>query len=451
MARAPSVQAGLAVGREARALRRLQAHHAFAAKHARIICTISRRGVCFIMLLTVSKRVEFSASRRLFAPKFSAEENRKLFGEESTARYGTGRNYVAYFVFSGQPDTTTGMLINISEIKERAGEIIHHRYDHRFLNEDNPAFRDRVPTAENICRQLLDDVAPLFDGNPARLVAVHLRETPERSATAYAGGPIEANYWFDFSATRRTISPHLSASENERLFGISTGEHGHNYRARLTLRADSTPPEPALGTHEEISSLICLFRTQLDHKNLNRAVDALRGKPITTESLARFILQSGSGKVPLSRVRLHERDDFFAETWIDSGMFLGMREVFSAAHRLHVPSFSDRLNAELFGKCNNPRGHGHRYVAEATIGGEYDERSGALANFEELRNALGRALAPWRDKHLDLETEEFRDQPSTGENIVRALWPKLDNALQQRLVRLRLWETANNRFTLRRV
>ena len=451
MARAPSVQAGLAVGREARALRRLQAHHAFAAKHARIICTISRLGVCFIMLLTVSKRVEFSASRRLFAPKFSAEENRKLFGEESTARYGTGRNYVAYFVFSGQPDTTTGMLINISEIKERAGEIIHHRYDHGFLNEDNPAFRDKVPTAENICRQLLDDVAPLFDGNPARLVAVHLRETPERSATAYAGGPIEANYWFDFSATRRTISPHLSASENERLFGISTGEHGHNYRARLTLRADSTPPEPALGTHEEISSLICLFRTQLDHKNLNRAVDALRGKPITTESLARFILQSGSGKVPLSRVRLHERDDFFAETWIDSGMFLGMREVFSAAHRLHVPSFSDRLNAELFGKCNNPRGHGHRYVAEATIGGEYDERSGALANFEELRNALGRALAPWRDKHLDLETEEFRDQPSTGENIVRALWPKLDNALQQRLVRLRLWETANNRFTLRRV
>src|SRR5437868_14688930 len=350
------------------------------------------------MLLTVSKRVEFSASRRLFAPKFSAEENRKLFGEESTARYGTGRNYVAYFVFSGQPDTTTGMLINISEIKERAGEIIHHRYDHRFLNEDNPAFRDRVPTAENICRQLLDDVAPLFDGNPARLVAVHLRETPERSATAYAGGPIEANYWFDFSATRRTISPHLSASENETIFGISTGEHGHNYRARLTLRADSTPPEPALGTHEEISSLICLFRTQLDHKNLNRAVDALRGKPITTESLARFILQSGSGKVPLSRVRLHERDDFFAETWIDSGMFLGMREVFSDAHRLHVPSFSYRLDAEVFGKCNNPRGHGHRYVAEATIGGEYDERSGALANFEELRNALRQAIAPWRDR-----------------------------------------------------
>src|SRR5256886_3053927 len=402
------------------------------------------------MLLTVSKRVEFSASRRLFVPNFSAEENRKLFGEESSACYGTGRNYVAYFVFTGQPDSITGMLINISEIKERAGEIIHDHYDHRFLNEDNPAFRDKVPTAENICRQLLDDVAPLFDGNPARLVAVHLRETPERSATAYTDGAIEANYWFDFSAARRTISPHLSASENEKLFGVSTGEHGHNYRARLTLRADSTPPEPALGRQEEISGLIRSQRTQLDHKNLNRDVDALRGKPITTESLARFILQNGSGKVPLSRIRLHERDDFFAEAWRDGGMFLGVREAFSAAHRLHVPSFSDALNAELFGKCNNPRGHGHRYVAEATIGGEYDRRSAALANFEELHNALGRALAPLRDQDPDLEPEEFRDQPSAGGNIVRALWPKLDTTLQQRLVRLCLWETANNRFTLRR-
>ncbi len=403
------------------------------------------------MLLTVSKRVEFSASRRLFAPKFSAEENHKLFGEESSARYGTGRNYVAYFVFSGQPETTTGMLINISEIKERAGQIIHDRYDHRFLNEDNPAFDEKVPTAENVCRQLFDDVAPLFGRDPAKLVAVHLRETPERSATAYADGAIEANYWFDFSAARRTISPHLSALENEKLFGASTGEHGHNYRTRLTLRADSVAPEAALGTQEEISSLIQSLRTQLDHKNLNRDVDALTGKPVTTESLSRYILQSGSNKLPLSRVRLHERGDFFAEAWSSGGMFLGMRETFSAAHRLHVPSFSDTQNAELFGKCNNPRGHGHRYVAEATIAGEYDERSGALANFEELRNALGQALAPWRDKHLDLETEEFRDKPSTGENIVRALWPKIDNALQQRLVRLRLWETANNRFTLRRV
>src|SRR5438105_13388346 len=113
------------------------------------------------MLLTVSKRVEFSASRRLFSPKFSAEENRRLFGPESAARYGTGRNYVAYFVFSGQPDPTTGMLINISEIKERAGRIVDEEFDHTFLNQDNPVFRKVPPTPENIAAELQRKVAPL--------------------------------------------------------------------------------------------------------------------------------------------------------------------------------------------------------------------------------------------------------------------------------------------------
>ncbi len=67
-----------------------------------------------------------------------------------------------------------------------------------------------------------------------------------------------------------------------------------------------------------------------------------------------------------------------------------------------------------------------------------------------LAEALAGALEPWQDKHLDLETDEFRETPSTGENIVRALWRRLDPPLDARLARLRLWETPNNRFTLRR-
>ncbi len=69
------------------------------------------------------------------------EENLAAFGPETEARYGSGRNYVAYFVFTGPVDPATGMLINISEIKERAGKILRERFDHKFLNEDNPAFR----------------------------------------------------------------------------------------------------------------------------------------------------------------------------------------------------------------------------------------------------------------------------------------------------------------------
>src|SRR5689334_9110554 len=102
------------------------------------------------MLLTVSKRLEFSASRRLFFPHWSEAENLAAFGSESAARYGTGRNYVAYFVFSGAINPANGMLVNISEIKARVEEVLHAGFDHKFLNEDHSVFRDLPPTAENI-------------------------------------------------------------------------------------------------------------------------------------------------------------------------------------------------------------------------------------------------------------------------------------------------------------
>ena len=400
------------------------------------------------MLLTVSKRLEFSASRRLFISRWSETENVAAFGEESRAKHGTGRNYVAYCIFSGRVDPETGMLINISEIKRRAGEIVDNQFDHKFLNEDNPAFRELSPTAENIARQLFNDVAPLFNDVDAKLVAVHLIETPDRSATFYADGACDANYWFEFSAARQTMSPNLSAAENERLFGKAAGIHGHNHRARLSFRKEKS--EGLIVPQQDVDLCIKSFRDEFDHRFLNEQ-PSLKDRPITTESLAIYIRERVSASLPIHRLRLHERDDFFAEVWPEKNVFLGMQMRFSAAHRLHVPSFSDEKNEELFGKCDNPRGHGHLYLAEATIGGNYDERSGTLYDFVAFQNAMQESLAPWQDRHLDLETEDFRKISSTGENIVRALWPKIDNRVSHQLVRLRLWETKNNRFTLRRV
>ena len=402
------------------------------------------------MLLTVSKRLEFSASRRLHVSDWSSAENLDAFGLETNARYGSGRNYAAYFVFAGPVDPTTGMLINISEIKERAGKIVRERFDHKFLNEDNSSFRDVSPTVENIARQLCIDVAPLFSDVEAQLLACHLTESPERSATYYSNGACEANYWFEFSAARKTMSPHLNAEENARLFGESVSIHGHNYRARLTFREERFDGKRPLVRFDAIAACLRALRTELDHHYLNEDVIGLKDRPITTESLAKYIYERVNTMIPLQRVRLHERDDFFAEAWDGNAIFLGLQVPFQAAHRLHAATLSDTQNARLYGKCNNLLGHGHRYLTETTIGGEYNARSGTLYDFLALLKAIEESLEPWRDRHLDLETKDFRDAPSTGENIVRALWPRIDNRLNQQLVRLRLRETANNRFTLRR-
>jgi 6-pyruvoyltetrahydropterin/6-carboxytetrahydropterin synthase len=404
------------------------------------------------MLLTVSKRLEFSASRRLHLDTWSDSENLAVFGPETKALHGSGRNYTAYFVFTGPVDPVTGMLINISEIKDRAGKIVRQQFDHKFLNEDNPSFRGVPPTAENIVRQLYVDVAPLFSDDVAKLVACHLTESSERSATFYSNGACEVNYWFEFSAARKTMSPRLSAEENARLFGPAASIHGHNYRARLTYRLPKafSAQDLPLVRYDAIDSCSHALQDELDHRYLNEDVAGLADHPITTESLAEYIYQRASSMTPLDRVRLHERADFFAEVWKNSAVFLGMQMGFHAAHRLRAATLSEAENARLYGKCNNPLGHGHGYLTETTIGGDYDARSGTLYDFVALRKTIQESLDPWQDRHLDVETEDFRDAPSTGENIVRALWPKIDNRLNQQLVRLRLWETANNRFTLRR-
>jgi 6-pyruvoyltetrahydropterin/6-carboxytetrahydropterin synthase len=403
------------------------------------------------MFLTVSKRLEFSASRRLFVPRWTDTENAVAFGPETEAIHGTGRNYIAYFVFTGPVNPGNGMLINISEIKERAGKIVHDHFDHKFLNEDNPAFHERPPTAENICRQLYLDVAPLFSDVEAKLAACHLTESPQRSATFYSDGAAEGNYWFEFSAARQTMSPHLGDEENRRLFGEAASIHGHNYRARLTFRAETGPGESPLVRFDKIDNCIKSLQSELDHRHLNKEVAGLKNRPITTESLAGYIYERVNALLPLHRVRLHERHDFFADVWDDESVFLGMQMPFSAAHRLQAAALSDSENAKLYGRCNNPLGHGHGYLTETTIGGAYDKRSGTLYDFLALKNAIEESLRPWQNRHLDFDTDDFRETPSTGENIVRALWSKIDNRLNHQLVRLRLWETANNRFTLRRL
>ncbi len=398
------------------------------------------------MLLTVSKRLEFSASRRLFVREWSDAENQRAFGAETSARYGTGRNYVAWFVFVGAVDPATGMLMNISEIKQRAGAVIDDRYDHRFLNEDNPAFTEVVPTVDHVAQQLVRDVAPLFRGSGAELSAVHLEETPQRSATAYANGTAETNFEFRFSAARQTMSPHLSDAENQKLFGKAASPfgHGHDYRARLTTCSDTSVPE------SQLTDSIAGLHAELDHRNLNVEVPGLTNLPKTTEVLARYIFQRAAASLPLTRVRLYERADFFAEYDSAGRHLLGMQAPFSAVHRLQSYARSPEENARMYGKCNNPRGHGHLYVSEATIGGELDERSGTLFNFVDLQEAMEKSVADWDNRHLDLETPEFRKRPSTGENIVQTLFAKLDPLVGGRLERLRLWETANNRFTLRK-
>jgi len=404
------------------------------------------------MYLTISKRFEISASAHLGVPGWSDNRNEAAFGPASRARHGCGFNYVVDFVFDGPVDFQTGMLINVVIIKDRIKPLLDGRYDHRFLNRDCESLRGRVPTAENLARLWLDETRPLFGDVDAQPVVCHVQDSLTSEATAYADGRVERHYWLSFSAARRTISPHLSDSENSELFGAAASEagHGHNYRLRMTLDGVPDPASGLLAEHAPLAAAFESLRTELDHKNLNVEVPALNGLPITTETLAWFVFERLARTLPVNRVRLHELPEFFAEYDRAGKHRLGIAQSFHAAHRLHSPALNDERNLDIYGKCNNPLGHGHEYVVETTLGGRFDERSGTLYDFAKFNEALESALRPWAYKHLDVDTDDFKDAPSTGENIVTKLWPRMNGLVDNRLTRLRLWETPNNRFTLRR-
>ncbi len=404
------------------------------------------------MYLTISKRFEFSASSRLHQAAWDDLQNQLAYGLASTGEHGHGYNYVAVFVFRGPVDGQTGMMLNVADIKKRVGQLIDEKYDHKFLNLDTAPFSEKVPTPENLARQLLSEAAPLFKGEPAMPVACHLQDTFRSAATAYTDGRVERDLWVEFSAARRTFSPNLSDDENRALFGpaAAASGHGHNYRLRVTLAGEVDSESGLIAPFGVTNNALRSIRKEFDHKNINTEVRGMKDLPVTTESLARYIREKLDVDLPVSRVKLYELPGFFAEYTHDERCLLGVSRRFHAAHRLHSPKLSDGKNLEVFGICNNPSGHGHEYKVEATIGGKYNTVVGALYDFVAFTNALKESLKPWNFKHLDLDTNDFENAPSTGENIVACLWPRLDDRLDNKLHRLRLWETPNNRFTLRK-
>ncbi|MBU0983402.1 MAG: 6-carboxytetrahydropterin synthase [candidate division Zixibacteria bacterium] len=404
------------------------------------------------MYLTISKRFEISSSARVFRAGWSDDRNLAVYGPACRGEFGHGYNYVARFVFHGPVDPATGMVMNVTIIKARIAGVLNARYDHKFLNRDTSPFADIVPTPENVAVHMLRDVTSLFDDQAAHPVACELHDAFGSGATAYADGRVERRHLLEFSAARRTCSPHLSDEENDRLFGIAARKsgHGHNYALWVTLAGDVDDTSGVIVPHHEVTGALQSLHHELDHRNLNTDCPGLTGLPITTESLTRYAVGRLRTSLPVKRVRLYEMRSLFAECDAENAVRLGTECLFHAAHRLHSPRLSAAQNIDIYDKCNNPAGHGHEYRVEPLIGGDYDDVSGTLYDFVEFRDAVARSIEPWTYRHLDMDTDDFKESPSTGENIVSVLWPRLDTLVAGRLVRLRLWETPNNRFTLAR-
>jgi 6-pyruvoyltetrahydropterin/6-carboxytetrahydropterin synthase len=124
-------------------------------------------------------------------------------------------------------------------------------------------------------------------------------------------------------------------------------------------------------------------------------------------------------------------------------VYLTRKCEFSAAHYYHNPDFSPEENQRLFGKCNNPNGHGHNYTLEVTVKGQVDPRSGFVVDLKELKDVLEREVLSALDhRFLNKEVPEFRDRIPTTENLAISIWQRLQAKLSvAQLHRVRVYET----------
>lgn len=130
----------------------------------------------------LGRRYRFAASHRLHTAKLSEEENQRVYGKCSNP-YGHGHNYVLEIILAGDVGASTGMIANLAELDAFVKREVIEPFDHKSLNEDVPAFREVVPTTENLCIEIYRRLKK-FPG--ARLERVRIQETSNNSFE-YAG------------------------------------------------------------------------------------------------------------------------------------------------------------------------------------------------------------------------------------------------------------------------
>lgn len=137
-------------------------------------------------------------------------------------------------------------------------------------------------------------------------------------------------------------------------------------------------------------------------------------------------------------------------------MTLTRRYRFSASHRLHSASLSEPENARVYGKCNNPFGHGHDYVLDVSVRGPLDHETGRIVDLETLDGLVRReVLDVFEHKNLNIDVPAFASAVPTTENIVLEIrrrlagqWARAFPEGAPSLDKVRIQETRRNIFEL---
>lgn len=135
--------------------------------------------------VTITRLARFSAAHRLHNPALSDEENRRTFGKCNSPNYH-GHNYTLEVTIAGQPDASTGYVMDFGDLDRIVDDACINDLDHKNLDLDVPWLSGIRSTAENIVVSCWGRLAPALNVNGARLSHLRLWET-ENNYVDYDG------------------------------------------------------------------------------------------------------------------------------------------------------------------------------------------------------------------------------------------------------------------------
>ena len=261
----------------------------------------------------------------------------------------------------------------------------------------------------------------------------------------------------EFSASHRYHNPAWSDERNKAVFGKCNNPHGHghNYLLEVTVAGAVDPVTGMVVNLYDLKTVLEQVLVEFDHKNLQEDTPYFTGRIPTTENLAVVLWDRIAEQLHVAQLvalRLFEEEDLSVDyqgrrAGNTSEVQLTRRYRFAAAHRLHTEALSEAENRRVFGKCNNPNGHGHNYTLEVTLRGEIVPETGMVTDLDRLdRTVEERILRRFDHQHLNFD-EAFAGKTTTGENLAILIWGLLEKAVPSgTLHKIGLVETRDNYF-----
>src|SRR5260221_599214 len=128
-------------------------------------------------------------------------------------------------------------------------------------------------------------------------------------------------------------------------------------------------------------------------------------------------------------------------------VYLTRKIEFAASHVYHNPTLSPSENKRIFGKCNNPFGHGHNYTVEVRFSGPIDRATGMISNLADLDKFVNEhVIEPFDHRSLNEEVPAFQNAVPTTEILCVEIFQRLKSFPHAKLEAVRVQETTNNSF-----